>query len=165
MNDKRASFKEATNPEAFKASVEFACETSANFTDTISSSIGVFLSSCFFPQLINNEMIKKESIDIFFMFKVFMVVCILLRTRKVVLLVTLYLFKIYTKMSDRLLQSKINLLQSDELKRYLSLYVDFLLTKQYEKPTEKKRVPVFGSAKGAFKISANFNEPLDDFYN
>ena len=110
-------------------------------------------------------MIKKESIDIFFMFKVFIVVCILLRTRKDVLLVTFYLFKIYTKMSDRLLQSKINLLQSDELKRYLSLYVNFLLTKQYEKPTEKKHVPEFGSAKGAFKISANFNEPLDDFYN
>ena len=110
-------------------------------------------------------MIKKESIDIFFMFKAFMVVCILLRTRKVVLLVTLYLFKIYTKMSDHLLQSKINLLQSDELKHDLSLYIDFLLTKQYEKSTEKKRVPVFGSAKGAFKISADFNEPLDDFYN
>ena len=94
-----------------------------------------------------------------------MVVCILLSTRKDVLLVTFYLFKIYTKMSNRLLQSKINLLQSDELKRDLSLYVDFLLTKRYEKPTEKKRVLVFGSAKGAFKISANFNEPLDDFYN
>ena len=68
-------------------------------------------------------------------------------------------------MSDRLLQSKINLLQSDELKRYLSLYVNFLLTKQYEKLKEKKRVPIFGSAKGTFKISADFNEPLDDFYN
>ena len=68
-------------------------------------------------------------------------------------------------MSDRLLQSKIDLLQSDELKHYLSLYVDFLLTKQYEKLKEKKRVPEFGSAKGTFKISADFNEPLDDFYN
>ena len=97
------------------------------------------------------------------MFKVFIVVCILSRTRKFVLFIRLYLFKIYTKMSDRLLQSKINLLQSDELKRDLSLYVDFLLTKQYEKPTEKKRVPVFGSAKGTFKMSADFNEPLDDF--
>ena len=95
-------------------------------------------------------MIKKESIDIFFMFKVFIVVCILLRTRKDVLLVTLYLFKIFTKMSDRLLQSKINLLQSDELKRYLSLYVDFLLTKQYEKPTEKRRVTCIWFSKRGF---------------
>ena len=66
-------------------------------------------------------------------------------------------------MSDRLLQSKISLLQSDELKRDLSLYVDFLLTKQYEKPTGKKRTPIFGSAKGTFKISTDFNEPLHDF--
>jgi Protein of unknown function (DUF2281) len=66
-------------------------------------------------------------------------------------------------MSDRLLQSKINLLQSDELKRDLSLYVDFLLTKQLENSTEKKRMRVFGSAKGTFKMSADFNEPLDDF--
>ena len=68
-------------------------------------------------------------------------------------------------MSDRILQSRINLLQSDELKRDLSLYVDFLLTKQFENSTEKKRVPVFGSAKGTFKMSADFNEPLDDFYS
>jgi Protein of unknown function (DUF2281) len=87
----------------------------------------------------------------------------LLRIKKFVSHILLYLFKIYTKMSDRLLQSKISLLQSDELKRDLSLYVDFLLTKQYEKPTEKKRVPIFGSAKGTFKMSADFNEPLDDF--
>jgi hypothetical protein len=66
-------------------------------------------------------------------------------------------------MSNRLLQSKISLLQSDELKRDLSLYVDFLLTKQYENSAEKKRVPVFGSAKGTFKMSTDFNEPLDDF--
>ena len=66
-------------------------------------------------------------------------------------------------MSDRLLQSKIHLLQSEELKRDLSLYVDFLLTKQFENQTAPKRIPVFGSAKGTFKMSADFNEPLDDF--
>ena len=59
-------------------------------------------------------------------------------------------------MSDRLLQSKINLLQSDELKRDLSLYLDFLLTKQFEKTIENKRVPIFGSAKGTFM----FMEPI-----
>jgi Protein of unknown function (DUF2281) len=63
-------------------------------------------------------------------------------------------------MSNRLLQSKISLLQSDELKRDLSLYIDFLLTKQYENSTEKKRTPVFGSAKGTFKMSADFNESM-----
>jgi hypothetical protein len=101
--------------------------------------------------------------DIFFMFKVFVIVYIFGQTRKFVLIIYLYLFKIYAKMSDRMLQSKINLLQSDELKRDLSLYLDFLLTKQFEKPMEKKRVPIFGSAKGTFKMSKDFNEPLDDF--
>jgi hypothetical protein len=97
------------------------------------------------------------------MFKVFVIVYIFGQTQKFVLIIYLYLLKIYAKMSDRILQSKINLLQSDELKRDLSLYVDFLLTKQYEKPVENKRVPIFGSAKGTFKMSENFNEPLDDF--
>ena len=79
------------------------------------------------------------------------------------LIIYLYLFETYAKMSDRLLQSKINLLQSDELKRDLLLFVDFLLTKQSENSTEKKRMRVFGSAKGTFKMSDDFNEPLDDF--
>ncbi len=64
-------------------------------------------------------------------------------------------------MSNRVLYSKMQMLQSDDLRNDLLLYIEFLLTKQKEKST--KRIPVFGSAKGTFKMSADFDEPLDDF--
>lgn len=42
-------------------------------------------------------------------------------------------------------------------------FVDFLATrKATDKPHERK-TPVFGSAKGQFQMSPNFDEPLDDF--
>ena len=55
------------------------------------------------------------------------------------------------------------MLQSEELKQDLLLYIEFLLTKQ--KAKNEKRIPVFGSAKGTFKMSADFDEPLEDFYS
>ena len=64
-------------------------------------------------------------------------------------------------MSNQVLYSKMQLLQSEELKRDLLLYIEFLLIKQ--KTENEKRIPVFGSAKGTFKTSADFDEPLDDF--
>lgn len=64
-------------------------------------------------------------------------------------------------MNDQVLLSKIQLLDSDDLKKDLMLYIDFLLSKK--KQVYKKRVPVFGSAKGTFKMSPDFDEPLDDF--
>ena len=65
------------------------------------------------------------------------------------------------QMSNQVLYSKMQLLQSEELKRDLLLYIEFLLTKQ--KTENEKRIPVFGSAKGTFKMSPDFDEPLDDF--
>jgi hypothetical protein len=65
-------------------------------------------------------------------------------------------------MSNRLLYSKIQMLQSDELKQDLMQYVEFLLAKQSDKKPSK-RIPVFGSAKGTFQMSADFDEPLEDF--
>ena len=53
------------------------------------------------------------------------------------------------------------MLQSDDLKSDLLQYLEFLLTKQSNE--SKRRVPIFGSAKGTFKMSADFDEPLDDF--
>ncbi len=42
-------------------------------------------------------------------------------------------------------------------------FVDFLATrKATEKPLER-RTPVFGSAKGQFQMSPDFDAPLDDF--
>lgn len=64
-------------------------------------------------------------------------------------------------MSNQVLFSKMQMLQSEELKRDLLLYIEFLLTKQ--KVKNEKRIPVFGSAKGTFKMTADFDEPLDDF--
>ena len=64
-------------------------------------------------------------------------------------------------MSNRVLYSKMQMLQSDDLKSDLLKYLEFLLTKQSNE--SKKRIPVFGSAKGTFKMSADFDEPLDDF--
>lgn len=66
-------------------------------------------------------------------------------------------------MNDQLIYSKINLLRSEPLKQELLLFIEFLLTKQFEESPTKKRVPQFGSAKGTFKMAADFDEPLDDF--
>ncbi len=64
-------------------------------------------------------------------------------------------------MSNQIFYSKLEMLHSDELKQDLLLYIDFLLTKQKEK--DKTRIPVFGSAKGTFKMAADFDDPLEDF--
>jgi Protein of unknown function (DUF2281) len=64
-------------------------------------------------------------------------------------------------MNNQALYLKMQMFQSDDLKRDLLLYIGFLLTKQNTK--SKKRIPVFGSAKGIFKVSADFDESLDDF--
>ncbi len=66
-------------------------------------------------------------------------------------------------MSDRMIHSKIELLQSDELKKDLVLYLDFLLQKQFVEPQPTKRIPKFGSAKGTFILSPDFNDPIEDF--
>ena len=41
-------------------------------------------------------------------------------------------------------------------------FVDFLLTKQKKEVKPKK--PQFGCAKGRFKMSSDFDEPLDDLH-
>ena len=47
------------------------------------------------------------------------------------------------------------------LKQEVYDYVDFLLNR--EKKKGKKNKPQFGCAKGRFKMSSDFDEPLDDF--
>lgn len=41
-------------------------------------------------------------------------------------------------------------------------FIDFLKAKQ-QKSDQPKKLPVFGSAKGQFKMSPDFDKPLDDF--
>ena len=43
----------------------------------------------------------------------------------------------------------------------VSDFIDFLLSKQQKAALQKQ--PVFGSAKGRFRIADDFNAPLDDF--
>ncbi len=44
-------------------------------------------------------------------------------------------------------------------------FIDFLLTKEATKDKQNTSIPKpkFGSAKGMFKMSADFDEPLEDF--
>ncbi len=77
-------------------------------------------------------------------------------------------FIIFTKkiltMTDQLLYSKIFLLQSEPLKQELLFFIDYLLTKQFaDKQNLNKRTPKFGCAKGKFKMSDDFDAPLDHF--
>ena len=63
-------------------------------------------------------------------------------------------------MSNIELYSEISTL-SDSLKKEVKDFVEFLKTKSKSKSKIKERA--FGSNKGLFKISDDFNEPLDDF--
>lgn len=67
----------------------------------------------------------------------------------------------YLIMTNQVIYSKIQMLHSDDLKKDLLQYLEFLLKKQTQAST--KRTPVFGSAKGTFEMSKDFDEPLDDF--
>lgn len=50
----------------------------------------------------------------------------------------------------------------DNLKSEVNDFVDFLLSKSADNKNEKNR-PVFGSGKGMFTITPDFDEPLEDF--
>jgi hypothetical protein len=61
------------------------------------------------------------------------------------------------------INSKYNALP-DNLKRQVSDFIDFLLEKK-QKTSKKNRTktPKFGSCKGMFEMSPDFDEPLEDF--
>ncbi len=63
-------------------------------------------------------------------------------------------------MSDLQLYSKIASLP-ENLKNQVADFVEFLVAKSHSKTEKKERK--FGYAKGFFKMSADFDEPLDDF--
>ena len=50
----------------------------------------------------------------------------------------------------------------ENMKAEVSNFIDFLLSKNKPKKTTGNK-PKFGSAKGAFKMKKNFDDPLDDF--
>ncbi|MGN6605164.1 MAG: type II toxin-antitoxin system VapB family antitoxin, partial [Ginsengibacter sp.] len=63
-------------------------------------------------------------------------------------------------MNDTQLLSQISSLP-DSIKREVLDFVEFLKQKSQKKSKAKERV--FGYAKGYFKLSDNFDEPLEDF--
>ncbi len=66
-------------------------------------------------------------------------------------------------MTEQYIYSKINLLNSEQFKKELLLFLEFLLSKQFAEKQQDKRVPKFGCAKGTFKMTPDFDEPLEDF--
>lgn len=66
-------------------------------------------------------------------------------------------------MENVLLYNKLATLP-ENLKSEVSDFIDFLLSKAVkDKNNTSLPQPVFGSAKGMFKMNADFDEPLDDF--
>ncbi len=63
-------------------------------------------------------------------------------------------------MNSLSIYTKLETLPAD-LKKEVSDFIDFLLQKSSSK--KNKTVPKFGSAKGKIKMSADFDEPLEDF--
>ena len=52
----------------------------------------------------------------------------------------------------------------ENLKSQVSDFIDFLLSKAgKDKKNSSRPKPKFGSARGMFKMNADFDEPLDDF--
>jgi hypothetical protein len=64
-------------------------------------------------------------------------------------------------MTDIQLYTKLNYL-TPSLKNEVYDFIEFLLSKQ-QNNKQKFNKPKFGCAKGRFKMSPDFNEPLEDF--
>ena len=63
-------------------------------------------------------------------------------------------------MVSNALYSKIDLLPPNKVAELLN-FIDFLLQK--EQKVKQERKPVFGCAKGKFRLSDDFDAPLEDF--
>lgn len=64
-------------------------------------------------------------------------------------------------MTDKLILTQIELLP-ENLKKEVLDFIGYLLMK-YKNEGKKKPAPKFGSAKGKYVLSADFDEPLEDF--
>jgi len=65
-------------------------------------------------------------------------------------------------MNNLLFFKKFSLLP-ESLKKEVEKFIDSLSKKKNLPSENKNHKPVFGSAKGMFKMSTDFDEPLDDF--
>ncbi len=65
-------------------------------------------------------------------------------------------------MNNALLLNKLSVLPKN-LQAEVADFIDFLLAKSNKPKLTSTTIPKFGSAKGVFKMKANFEEPLEDF--
>lgn len=65
-------------------------------------------------------------------------------------------------MTEQLILSQLHLLP-EKLKIEVLHYVSFLVQSSSPKKPVKKKMPKFGSAKGKYVMSSDFNAPLEDF--
>ncbi len=65
-------------------------------------------------------------------------------------------------MTDNLILSQLNLLP-EHLKIEVLHYISFLAQHPLRQIEVRKKTPNFGSAKGKYEMSADFNAPLEDF--
>ncbi|EIC28844.1 MULTISPECIES: type II toxin-antitoxin system VapB family antitoxin [Methylomicrobium] len=63
---------------------------------------------------------------------------------------------------EQIIASKIQQIESENLKHELLFFLDYLLAKQFSEQKMNKRLPKFGCAKGSFKMADDFDEPLED---
>ncbi len=75
----------------------------------------------------------------------------------------------YKDMENISINSKFNALP-DSLKRQAMNFIDSLLERKRKgnrkpknKKADKQKTPIFGSCKGMFEMSPDFDEPLEDF--
>jgi len=66
-------------------------------------------------------------------------------------------------MGNAMLYNKLKTLP-ENLKSEVSDFIDFLLSKTVnDKKNTSNPKPIFGNAKGMFKVKSDFDEPLEDF--
>lgn len=65
-------------------------------------------------------------------------------------------------MSDLNLYIKLSMLPNS-LKTEISDYIEFLMSRKLKKKNNHGKSPKAGFLKGTFKMSPDFDEPLDDF--
>jgi len=64
-------------------------------------------------------------------------------------------------MKEQLIISKIKQLPEESQLQIMN-FIEFLL-QQYNKSATQSKKPIFGSLKGSFKMSEDFDAPLEDF--
>ncbi len=65
-------------------------------------------------------------------------------------------------MNNELILSRLNNLP-EELREEVADFIEYLVFRHKKKQNQRQKYPVFGSCKGLFIISDDFDEPIEDF--